>query len=77
MGGCSYSSQQSASGLPYKVVTAERIGKDGFRRELVYSGVSQNTLSIVYREFKDDTARPAYFQDLKYDLSQGTVIAYQ
>jgi hypothetical protein len=63
--------------LPDKMVTAERTGKDGFKRELLYCGVSQNTQSIVYREFRDDTGRPAYFQNLKYDLSQGNVIAYQ
>ena len=48
-----------------------------FRRELVYSGVSQGTVSILYREFNNDMARPAFSQDLRYDLSQGSVIGYK
>jgi hypothetical protein len=50
---------------------------ESFRRELVYSGVSQNTVTLVYREFKDDFARPAFTQELKYDLSQDRVIGYK
>lgn len=55
----------------------EEWSRDSFKRELVYSGVSQNTISILYREFKDDLARPAFSQELKYDLSQGKEIGYK
>lgn len=51
--------------------------KESFRRELVYSGVSQNSISILYREFKDDFARPSFSQDLKYDLAQGNEIGFR
>lgn len=57
--------------------TVERSGKDSFKKELVYSGVSQNTISILYREFIDNLARPAFSQELKYDLAQGTAIGYK
>lgn len=49
----------------------------GFRRELVYSGVSKGTVSILYREYLNDLARPAFSQDLKYDLSDGSTIGYK
>jgi hypothetical protein len=49
----------------------------GFRRELIYSGTSKNTLSLLYREFLDDLLRPAFSQELKYDLSEATVIGYK
>ena len=55
----------------------EEWSRDSFKRELVYSGVSQNTISILYREFKDDLARPAFSQELKYDISQGKEIGYK
>ncbi|MDP2111741.1 MAG: hypothetical protein Q8N48_06930 [Thiobacillus sp.] len=55
----------------------EQWGKDSFKRELIYSGLSQNTISISYREFIDNIARPAFSQELKYDLSQGTTIGYK
>ena len=62
-------------GIEYTVF--ERWGKDSFKRELVYSGISQNTLSILYREFSDSIARPAFSQELKYDLGQGNAIGYK
>ncbi|WP_348694699.1 hypothetical protein [Duganella fentianensis] len=50
---------------------------ESFRRELVYSGISQNTVTFVYREFKDALARPAFSQELKYDLTQGRIVGYK
>lgn len=64
-------------GVSYKTTNYEEWGEGSFKRELVYSGVSQNTISILYREFKNDMARPAFSQELKYDLSQGTEIGYK
>lgn len=48
-----------------------------FQRELVYSGTSQSSLSLLYREFLDQRARPAFSQDLKYDFTPGTMIGYK
>lgn len=45
----------------------------GTKRELLYQGVSKGTIKISYREFKDSLARPAFTQDVLYDLeSDGT-----
>lgn len=60
--------------VPKEIV---KITSESFRRELVYSGISQNTITLVYREFKDGSARPEFTQELKYDLSQDRVIGYQ
>jgi hypothetical protein len=62
--------------IDFEKTQIEQWGRESFKRELVYSGVSQNTISIRYREFKDDMARPAFTEDLKYDLSQGDIIGY-
>jgi hypothetical protein len=48
-----------------------------FKKELVYTGISQNVVSILYREFNNDMARPAFSQDLKYDLSESKVVGYR
>lgn len=64
-----------SEGITY--TTYEKWDKDSFKRELVYSGVSQNTISVLYREFKDDFARPAFSQELKYDLAQGNEIGFR
>ncbi len=42
--------------------------KDSFKYELLYQGISKNTLKLSYREYKDDFARVAFFQDVTYDL---------
>lgn len=64
-------------GIKYETTTIEQLGIDSFKRELVYQGVSQNTVSIRYREFNQDLARPAFTEDLKYDLSHGDIIGYK
>ena len=53
------------------------IGQDGYKRELVYSGVSKGTVSLLYREFVNDMARPAFSEELHYDLSDGNEIGYK
>jgi hypothetical protein len=53
------------------------LGATGFRREIVYSGVSKGVLSLLYREFTDGLARPAFSQQLTYDLSDGDEIGYK
>ena len=53
------------------------LGSGGFRRELIYSGISKGTVSIEYREFMNDMARPAFSQELHYDLSDGNEIGFR
>ena len=48
-----------------------------FRRDLVYSGVSQGTVLISYREFNDNLARPAFTQDVRYDLKDGAEVGFR
>lgn len=74
-------------GIDFKLATySEKWANDTLLpilSELVYSGISQNTLSILYREFYRDQktglhyAKPAFYQELKYDLSQGNTIGYK
>ena len=54
-----------------------RISENGFKRELIYSGTSKGTVSLQYREFINDFARPAFSQELSYDLSEGNEIGYK
>lgn len=60
----------------YKNTTVEIANNGSYNKELVYNGVSKNTVSLSYREFKDGVARPAFTQDLKYDLNDGNVIGF-
>lgn len=51
--------------------------KESFVRELIYTGVSKNVITIVYREFSNDLARPAFTQELRYDLAESDIIGYK
>ncbi len=68
---------QPIANANFKVDQCINIGLTGFRRELIYSGVSKGTVTIQYREFFNDMARPAFSQELRYDLSDGTEIGFK
>lgn len=49
-----------------------------WRKELIYNGRSGDTIRMIYREFTSgDLARPAFTQELQYDLSQQTEIGFR
>jgi hypothetical protein len=49
----------------------------GFRREILYSGGSKGNIQLQYREYMNDFARPAFSQELSYDLANGTEIGFK
>jgi hypothetical protein len=73
-----YSYSLGKSIVKYEKTTGvEKWTEDGFKRELLYSGLSQKTISLSYREFSGGIARPAFSQELKYDLNDGNEIGYK
>jgi hypothetical protein len=65
------------NGIPYDKSSTQVRDEISFKKELIYTGVSKNVISITYREFKDDLARPAFSQDLKYDLAESSIVGYK
>jgi hypothetical protein len=53
------------------------ISQDTVQRTLLYSGKSGNKINIGYREFSGNIARPAYNNDVEYDMSESTQIGYK
>ncbi len=51
--------------------------KGSFSHELIYNGKDGNNIKVSYREYKDDMARPAFFQDLTYNLKESDIIRYK
>ena len=49
----------------------------GFRRELIYQGRDGNNLKLFFREFTDDFRRPAYDQEVQYDLSESELVQFK
>ncbi len=48
-----------------------------FLKVLVYGGIAQSVVNVTYKEFSGNLARPAFTQDLKYDISKSRLIKYQ
>ena len=60
-------------------VAAEGLeGQEGaFRAQMIYTGLAGNTIRAAYREFAGDFIRPAFAQELQYNLSPDSTIAYK
>lgn len=48
-----------------------------FVQELIYNGRSGDTIRLVYREFSGDMIRPAFNQDVQYDLSKSDEVGFK
>jgi hypothetical protein len=57
--------------------TLERDAPDSVKKELLYDGRSGTTLRLSYREFVRDMARPAFTQELTYDLRDDRVVGFR
>lgn len=51
--------------------------RDSFQQTLLYSGKVGNKINIGYREFSNSLARPAFNNNVEYDLSESKTIAYK
>lgn len=60
-----------------KLMPVESPVKGSYKQELIYNGKSKDTIKISYREYRNDMARPAFFQDLTYDLLESREIAFR
>jgi hypothetical protein len=47
------------------------------RKEILYDGRSGSTIKLSYREFVHDLARPAFTQELTYDISSDRVVGFR
>lgn len=49
----------------------------GYIRELLYQGREGDNLKLFYREYSDDFRRPAYDQEVQYDMSESDYIQFK
>jgi hypothetical protein len=61
----------------YEPTTMAFASEDNFQQTLIYSGRVGDRVRISYREFAGSLARPAFSNDVDYDLSVSNVIAYR
>lgn len=53
------------------------LSQDSFQQTLIYSGKFGSKINIGYREFSGSIARPAFNNNVEYDLSESPVIGYK
>lgn len=81
-----YSTGPTGTGLKFQIpkyaleykLTERPIKNDNYyKQEFIYNGRVGNGIKFIYREFVNDYARPAFTQDLQYDLSDDSVIGFK
>jgi hypothetical protein len=50
---------------------------NNFQQSLLYNGRVGQIITIAYREFSGNRARPAFNNEVKYDLSVSKVLSYK
>ncbi|MDC0611159.1 hypothetical protein OAP63_10495 [Vibrio sp.] len=66
--------------VPYKLTqTQPKYDQDDFKYMALYQGKADNKIKISFREFVNDMARPAFTQDIEYELDQDgqTIIGFK
>ena len=61
----------------YEEYTKTELKGVSFIQEFLYNGRVDNALKFVYREFSGDLARPAFTQEIQYDLDQSNTIGFK
>ncbi|MFZ6730694.1 hypothetical protein ACO0LG_02070 [Undibacterium sp. Ji42W] len=47
------------------------------QQTLLYNGKIENRITLAYREFFNDNARPAYNNEVTYDLRESSILGYK
>lgn len=53
------------------------LSSDSFQQTLIYSGKVGKKINIGYREFSNNLARPAFNNNVEYDLKSSSIIGYK
>lgn len=63
--------------IEYELESQERLTKNSYQQTLIYNGRTGESISIGYREFSGNIARPAFSNEVTYDLGESNVIGYK
>lgn len=53
------------------------VTQDAIQRTLIYNGKSGNKINVGYREFSGNMARPAFNNNVEYDMGESAQIGYK
>ncbi len=76
---CIHQTNQCAA-IPY--LLDEKLDRDSLQADwsqqtLIYNGKVGNRITLGYREFEGNLARPAYSNIVDYDLTESRILGYQ
>ncbi len=66
-----------SSSEAYERTSVQSLSSDTFREILVYNGKSGDVINVGYRELSGNLARPAFSNEINYDLSESMEIGYK
>ena len=72
-----FSMESCTSGGQWEYTTHAVASDNSFQQSLIYSGRIGDKVNIGYREFSSSVARPAFNNDVEYDLSDSNIIGYR
>lgn len=61
----------------YEIISRISTSVDSFQQTLIYNGRVGDKINIGYREFSNNVARPAFSNEVEYDLSASDRIGYK
>jgi hypothetical protein len=70
-------SKEVCGTIEFSTEEKTNVEEASFQQTLLYSGKIGNRITLGYREFSNTTARPAFNNDVAYDLSESTVLGYK
>lgn len=66
-----------SQGVQFERETQPTVSERGFQQTLIYNGRIGNRINVAYREFSQSRARPAFANDVEYDLNASRTISYR
>ncbi|OHB61859.1 MAG: hypothetical protein A2Y76_14935 [Planctomycetes bacterium RBG_13_60_9] len=72
-----FNMEESTSNARYQKKKYPVTSEDSFQQTLIYSGKVGNKINVGYREFSGNLARPAFNNEVEYDLSESKTIGYK
>lgn len=63
--------------IDYSIDRTTQFSANHFQQTLIYSGKIGNRITIGYRESSGNMARPAFSNDVSYDLSESRIVGYK
>jgi hypothetical protein len=70
-------SRSSCAGASYTIEAATVFRPTTLQQTLLYNGKIGNRITLSYREFFDNRARPDFTNEVAYDLSESKILGYR